>query len=57
MDRLVQIRQGALLADILAHVSTRRLLVDDQHNIHGRCFAVMQLRPSADNRVGGVSSV
>ena len=55
MDRLVQIRQGALLA--LAHVSPRRLLVDVQHNIHGHCFAVMQLRPSADNCVGGVSSV
>ena len=57
MDRLVQIRQGALLADVLAHVSPRRLLVDVQHNIHGHCFAVMQLRPSADHCVGGVSSV
>ena len=47
MDRHVQIRQGALLAD----VSPRRLLVDVQHHFHGHCFAVMQLRPSADNRV------
>ena len=47
----------SLQADILAHVSQRRLLVDVQHSTHGHCFAVMQLRPSTDNGVGGVPSV
>ena len=50
VGRLVQIRQGALLHDLLAHGNPRRLLVD----VHR--FAVVELRLSPDNRVGGGSS-
>ena len=55
--RRMTIRQGALLHDMLAHISPRRVLVDVQHKISGHCSAVVQLRPSADLRVGGVSPV